>query len=75
MSNNCIENNGVAFFIKNGVTHIWDFRGKKILVSRDLKMERFTFKKVTESDYVGVPKVTFCPEVTDGVCNFATELG
>ena len=27
--NNCIENNGVAFSIKNGVTHIWDFRGKK----------------------------------------------
>lgn len=41
--NNCIENNGVAFSIKNGVAHIWDFRGKKILVSRDLKMERFIF--------------------------------
>lgn len=41
--NNCIENNGVAFFIKNGVAHIWVFKGKKILVSRDLKMERFIF--------------------------------
>ena len=32
-----IDYNGVAFQW-NGVTHFQDFRGKKILVSRDLKM-------------------------------------
>lgn len=45
----CIDYNGVAFSME-WVTYFQDFRGKKILVSRDLKMSATSPKK----DYDGV---------------------
>ena len=45
---NWTDYNGVTLLVqllaKNGVAHFWDFWDKKILVSRDLKIERFTVK-------------------------------
>lgn len=37
---------GVVQSIQNGVVYLWDFGGRKILVRKDLKIERFVVKKL-----------------------------